>query len=452
MANVLALLIEIKLLQKISFLFTIRVSDGKRVRLQNARKRYEEWCRGRETRKYEVNRACTELIERVMTMSHMRDIKRECLYELESVVRKKIDQRNLESSGHHLVGKRKRARLRKYKLRTVTIPAETETEKGETDKSIVIEVEKVTEKLTENDKVETRDMRGKIPRHRKIISPGILKISKIFEKSENEQEGEKMEKQENNVTRIRNSLELMMSNTKVRKTKYEVKKGKKKPVLATENEAPQRKLMEGWIRRDKFNGLSDLTQEKSDLGKKVPVKRNMSRESEKNENGHESESVEKAKVTKFTASRPYVVLKNVRKQETGSSKQGKVESVLPKSRHRKGSESEKSFGLKTEGIGQKFKNEKSVQKEKVLEGKVKIWDHFFGTERAVLKNSETFKVGPILNEKWKENAAGCEPNQTEKKKQELSKCLRGTNSLRGKGQNNGNQLRSTFLYSTGQKK
>ena len=117
--------------------------------------------------------------------------------------------------------------MRKYKLRTVTIPAETETEKGETDKSIVIEVEKVTEKLTENDKVETRDMRGKIPRHRKIISPGILKISKIFEKSENEQEGEKVELPENNVTRIRNSLELMMSNTKVRKTKYEVKNAKR---------------------------------------------------------------------------------------------------------------------------------------------------------------------------------------------------------------------------------
>ena len=81
----------------------------------------------------------------------------------------------------------------------------------------------------------------------------------------------------------------------------------------------------------------------------------------------------------------------------------------------------KSLGLKTEGIGQKFKNKNSVQKEKVLEGKVKIWDHFFGTERAVLKNSDTFKVGPILNEKWKKNAAECEPNQTEKRSKNCPK-------------------------------
>ena len=39
------------------------------------------------------------------------------------------------------------------------------------------------------------------------------------------------------------------------------------------------------------------------------------------------------------------------------------------------------------------------------------------------------KMRPILKEKWKKNDAEYEPNQTENKKQELSRILRGTNSV-----------------------
>ena len=406
----------------------ISLSEGKTARLKNARMRYEEWCRNREMREYEVNRACTELIERVMTVNQVRNLKRECLYELEEVVRKKIDRKNLASDGHHLVGKRKRIGLRKYKLRT--IHAETETENVKTEKSVVIETEKVVEKVIESERVKNKesvsnmlDMREILPRHRKVVSPGILKMSRLFEKSEIEPECEKVEKQESNVTRIKNSLELMMSNTKVRKSKYEVKRNRKQSVPTTENEAPQRKIMESWVRREKLNGSRLETTNMSE--RKVPVRKKLSSESEKNEND------EKDKVTSFSKSRiSQIVVKNIKRQEQSSLKQEKVLVSFPKSRHRRGSANEKGFTLKNEDIGQKI--QKSVQKAKVLEEKVKVWDNFFlhRTDSAKKNRGPVIKkMRPILNEKLKKNTAEYEPNQTENKKQELSRSLRGTNSV-----------------------
>ena len=85
--------------------------------------------------------------------------------------------------------------------------------------SIETEIKILGEKNKSGDDVSK--MRDRLPKQKRIVSPGILKISRLFEK---EAEEEKIVKQESRVEKIKNSLELMMSDSKVRKTKFEPKK------------------------------------------------------------------------------------------------------------------------------------------------------------------------------------------------------------------------------------
>ena len=83
-------------------------------------------------------------------------------------------------------------------------------------------------KRKNEDSSDMRDLR--LPKNKRVISPAIMKMSRMFENGEKDDkpEDEIREKQESKVSKIRNSLEEMMSNTKVRKKKYEVREYKLK--------------------------------------------------------------------------------------------------------------------------------------------------------------------------------------------------------------------------------
>ena len=91
-----------------------------------------------------------------------------------------------------------------------------------------------------------RDMR--LIKNKRMISPAIVKMSRLFEKDVKNVtiENEVKVTQESKVTKIRNSLEEMMSDTKVRKTKFEVKRRTKKVMSVSESDKPMRLTMEKW--------------------------------------------------------------------------------------------------------------------------------------------------------------------------------------------------------------
>ena len=134
--------------------------------------------------------------------------------------------------------------------------------------SIETEIKIFGEKNKSGDDVSK--MRDRLPKQKRIVSPGILKISRLFEK---EAEEEKIVKQESRVEKIKNSLELMMSDSKVRKTKFEAKKEKKRKRVtsATEYEGPQRTIMENWVKGGNMSTSNVVINEVE-----PPTKRNMS--------------------------------------------------------------------------------------------------------------------------------------------------------------------------------
>ena len=105
-------------------------------------------------------------------------------------------------------------------------------------------------------------------------------------------------------------------------------------------------------------------------------KRNMSGKHEKGE-------VSKSSVSRNTQT---VVSESSKQKNVLQKQKQKVVEKIPKSRHRKGLENEKCVFVETEKSGQK--EAKLVQKERVLAEKIKEWDHFFNTERAVVKSDQ----------------------------------------------------------------
>ena len=81
---------------------------------------------------------------------------------------------------------------------------------------------------------------------------------------------------------------------------------------------------------------------------------------------------------------------------------------------------------KPEKIGQK--NDKMVQKEKILCEEIQIWDHFFSTEQAVMKIGGTDLLRPSSNEK---NPKHIETNKNPVKKIPPA-FLKGVNSVGSK--------------------
>ena len=81
---------------------------------------------------------------------------------------------------------------------------------------------------------------------RKVVSPGILKISEIFEKTD-QKVFEKV-KTGGNVENIKNRFESMMGDTSVRQAKFEVKKRQRKiPIYNEEKTAtPRRNTLTEW--------------------------------------------------------------------------------------------------------------------------------------------------------------------------------------------------------------
>ena len=74
-----------------------------------------------------------------------------------------------------------------------------------------------------------------------------------------------------------------------------------------------------------------------------------------------------------------------------------------------------------------------MQKEEVLRDKIKIWNKFFNSEGAGVKNGEeNSKGGQGASQKWTGNEAELKPNPTKKKQQKEGNLLRGPLSLEGK--------------------
>ena len=257
-----------------------------------------------------------------------------------------------------------------------------------------------------------------------------MKMSRMFENGEKDDkpEDEIREKQESKVSKIRNSLEEMMSNTKVRKKKYEVKRRTKRAVSVSESEKPQRVIFERWATTGGTGRT--VTESKDEV---------MSKMSETNEVEIDS----KATNQKI----PQILIRENIKQKIISSRQIEASEKVPLSRHRKEKVIEENLLGQPKKSGQKVN--KIVQKENIIQEKVKIWDHHFNTEQAVMKIGGTnFNLKrPVSNEKTPKNYTEHEPSQTTKSKKKVPEILRGANSLGEKRAEKERGQESTFLYS-----
>ena len=134
--------------------------------------------------------------------------------------------------------KRKRSRSGgREKNREISMDKSKESEKvSEKEREIRIEKSRPVPTTTNLDTEKLRKGQAKT----KIISPAILKISAIFEKSEVKVK-EKTEEKVSKVRKIRDGLEALMGNHQVRKAKHEIKRRTKKPIEKVSRENPQRK-------------------------------------------------------------------------------------------------------------------------------------------------------------------------------------------------------------------
>ena len=111
-----------------------------------------------------------------------------------------------------------KTKVKMRKENEVRVTKECEGEKGDRE-------ERVTREMTVTD--------SKKRKRTKSVSPGILRISEIFEKTEKEKV-EKRKKGEN-VGKMRSRFEEMMGATEVRKTKFEMKtRSRKTPIFNEE--------------------------------------------------------------------------------------------------------------------------------------------------------------------------------------------------------------------------
>ena len=83
---------------------------------------------------------------------------------------------------------------------------------------------------------------------RREVSPGIKKISKIFETDEN---AKPEKKEETKVRKVCNTFEEMMQDKGVRRKVYEVKRRKKKVIEKVEKDSKVRKNLEMWMNKEK---------------------------------------------------------------------------------------------------------------------------------------------------------------------------------------------------------
>ena len=190
-----------------------------------------------------------------------------------------------------------------------------------------------------------------------MVSPGILKISKLFENSEPEKVGEKSEKPLNEVMRKINTFEEMMCGSKSKILSLEKQKMK-----------PKKKLKQS----DKkvFKNIKNI----SEIEKWVK-----SAKSEKSnfEKGERESDIEIRNTDGYGS------------QIVSCQKKLKIESDL------------QSLPESNTAVRDFSANNLKYQKKVILREKVKEWDKFFEAKRAVMKmvvgkNSDTekFKGGP----------------------------------------------------------
>ena len=141
--------------------------------------------------------------------------------------------------GEHFTRKRKRSRSGgREKNRENSIDKSKESEKvSEKEREVSIEKSRPVPTTTNLDTENLRKGQAK------VISPAILKISAIFEKSEVKVK-EKTEEKVSKVRKIRDGLEALMGNHEVRKAKHEIKRRTKKPIEKVSRENPQRKVID----------------------------------------------------------------------------------------------------------------------------------------------------------------------------------------------------------------
>ena len=99
----------------------------------------------------------------------------------------------------------------------------------------------------------------KLMQRKMAISPNIQRMSEVFEKREkfipkNMSKGE-------NVSKLKSSFEIMMNDTKTRKTSFEIKRRKKKNVSL--EETPRRTALDLWVEKEKSQIYSNNTNTKS---------------------------------------------------------------------------------------------------------------------------------------------------------------------------------------------
>ena len=291
------------------------------------------------------------------------------------------DNTSNTSNNEKVVAKTK---LKMRKENEVRVTKECEGEKGERE-------ERVTREMTVTD--------SKKRKRKKSVSPGILRISEIFEKTEKEKV-EKRKKGEN-VGKMRSRFEEMMGATEVRKTKFEMKtRSRKTPIFNEEKSSTttRRNTLMEWAGEGVGGQLqSENAKLLFEKGKTEKGTKLTDRLESVKENGSSGSSYGGS--CSNTSDRQSVKSKLVKDAiQTGQnvSKVQKVEDQCPKSRQRKGAAFANNIILKSYKTD---KSDKILQKEDVFGQKVKIWNRFVENGQGYKKSDPVVQNGPLLEEK-----------------------------------------------------
>ena len=247
-------------------------------------------------------------------------------------------------SGLHMMRKRWHSRKGKYRKR-ITKPKKQEGQlllEKESENLSEVRLLVEDEEMSKDREMRTENVIQEKPR-KKIVSPGILKISEIFEKTE-KRSTEKY-KSIGKVEVIKNRFESMMDNTSVRKAKFEIKRRQRKTPIFSEEKSTttRRNTLEEWARKGGGVGGSAKKLDTSFKTKSKYLEKSSSASCNVNEkgssSGHGSSSSghgHGSSSSDRSSHRSQSVGTFVKTSQLKSTLL-KVENLTPKSIHRKGS-------------------------------------------------------------------------------------------------------------------